>query len=719
MTRRFTAIAARGTEVALAEELAELLGRPVDDPSLEPASGAVHFEAELGDAYRVVLGTRVASRVLLPLFVREVEDADELYEEVRRYLWERELDPDISLAVEVALGGKRRDLHARYVVQRTKDGIVDRLREVYGDRPDIDRDDPDLRVHVHFADTATVSIDLHGPLHRRGVRQKGARAPLRENLAAAILRLSGWWSSEGVAGPLHDPMCGSGTFLVEAGWIARRRPPGFGPPGAARPRCGGWKRHDREAWDAAIASLAAAEIDRAPVSISGSDADPEAVELARRTLRAAGLPEVKVARRELAEASPPEVPAGQRGYLVVNPPYGERLGEVAELRYLYEDLGDALKANWGGWSAHVFCGRPELLKRVGLKSSRRHPLFNGPLEARLASYAIRAARGNREGPNVGWRKLSPEAETFANRIRKKRKKFKSWVKRDGLEVYRLYDADMPEFNVAVDIYGDHLLVQEYARPRKVDPHDAERRLDDVMRVLPEIFEIPREQVHLRVREVQRDGSQYERRGAPQRDADDRFAVREGELSFWVDLVSYLDTGLFLDHREVRRWVRDFVAERGGEVRVLNLFAYTASVSVYAAAAGARTTNVDLSANYLEWGEENFRLNDISVRGHSFVRADVLRWLEDERRGPRFDLVFVNPPSFSRSKAMRGDFDLTRDHRHLLGLARMRVAPGGTLLFTTHRRDLELASDLARDAEELPGLVPPDFRGAPFRAWRFG
>ena len=737
MTRRFTAIAARGTEGALAAEIAELL--EIDVESLTIDAGAVHFESELDAAYRVALASRISSRVLLPLFEREVYDADELYEEVRRYLWERELDPETTFAIEAAIGARRRDLHARYVVQRVKDGVVDRLREVYGERPDVDREDPDVRIHVYFGETATLSIDLFGPLHRRGVRQPGAAAPLRENLAAAILRLSGWWTSEGPAGPLFDPMCGSGTLLVEAGWIARRRAPGLSPPGSPRPRLGGWKRHEPAAFGAELTRLESLELEQSPVLIAGSDEDEATVALARQTLRAAGLSQVRVRVAELADAEPPAVPEGQVGHLVTNPPYGERLGEVAELRYLYERIGDTLKARWGGWQAHLFCGRPELLKRVGLKTSARHPLFNGPLEARLASYAIRAAKGGGgaigEGRPVGWRKLSPEAEGFANRVRKNQKALNKWVAREGIEAYRLYDADMPEYKVAVDVYGDQVLVQEYSRPRRVDPRDAERRLDDVVRALPELLDVPREQVHLRVRERQRDGGQYERRGRsgaqrggsarhePASSADTRFPVREGELRFLVDLGSYLDTGLFLDHRDVRGWVRDHVAERaereGRQLRVLNLFAYTASVSVYAAAAGARTTSVDLSGTYLDWAKDNFRLDDIDPRAHFFIRADVLRWLEDERHGPRFDLVFVNPPSFSRSKSMRGDFDLTRDQGHLLGLARMRVAPGGTLLFTTHRRDFELDAGLARNATELTDLVPRDFRGNPFRAWRFG
>ncbi|MCB9620812.1 MAG: bifunctional 23S rRNA (guanine(2069)-N(7))-methyltransferase RlmK/23S rRNA (guanine(2445)-N(2))-methyltransferase RlmL [Sandaracinus sp.] len=696
---------AAGTEGVLDDELRDLGLAIVDAPK-----GARIAHGGVAELYRVALHSRVASRVVMLLDRQEgVEDPDGLYDVVRRVAWESHLPADATFLVDLATqGAPREQHHGRYLTQRAKDAVVDRLRAKTGARPDVDRNAPDLRVHVRWGGSQVlVGVDPFGPLHFRGYRPRGAPAPLRENLAAALLKLAAWDPET----PLIDPMCGSGTWLVEAAWIARDVAPGLGR------RLGAWAGHDRGTW--ARLHREADERRRAssstPVRILGCDVDLGALAMARESLATAQVEGVTLRRQDVRDLAPPE--GWENGHLVVNPPYGERLGadashgvgaDDAELQMLHARLGDAFKQRFGGWTAHVLQASPRLLQQVGLKPKARHVVFNGPLECRFADFPLRAATSE-GGPS--WRKPSAESESFANRFKKNLKKQRAWAKGAGVSCFRLYDGDIPEYNVAVDLYatneGEHAVVQEYQRPRKVDPGAAERRLRDVVLLMPELLGVDPEAVHVRTRQRQR-GSQYEKRGDGR-----RLEVEEGGLRFLVDLDGYLDTGLFLDHRLVRAEV----AEKARGKRFLNLFAYTCSASVHAAAAGATTTSVDLSQTYLDWGADVFVRNRLDLRNHRFLRADVERFLSRERG--EYDVVFLNPPSYSRSKAMEGDFSLERDHVDLLDFCLGLVAPGGSLYFTTHARGFELDPRAAEYATEVSDrLVPPDFTRSPFRGWLF-
>jgi 23S rRNA (guanine2445-N2)-methyltransferase / 23S rRNA (guanine2069-N7)-methyltransferase len=658
------ATCARGTEPALAEELGAL-----GLPEVAVDAGAVTFGGGLEAAYRVCLGSRVASRVLWPIARFEADDAQALYERVRDVAWEDHLSPDRTLAVR-CVGGHSGLPDLRYAARKAKDAIVDRLRDRHGRRPDVDRHHPDVQVHVHLQGTeVSVAIDLSGePLHRRGYRPRGAAAPLKETLAAAVLHLAGWPAAAARGAPLVDPLCGSGTLLVEAAAMARGMPPGL-----ARARFGfeGWLGHVPGRWERvrAEARERAERTRGAPVEVHGHDVDAQALDLARESARRAGVADaVTVTRRDLAEAAPP---GDTPGLVVTNPPYGERLGETSSLMPLYETLGDVLRRRFLGWEAHVLAGNRDLVRHLGLKPTRRHVLFNGPLECRLLTYPI-AAAPVREGKGPRWRGRGPDAEMLENRLRKNLRKVRRWTRQEDTTCYRLYDRDIPEYNVIIDVYGDAVHIQERERPRKVDPLRAEEHLRDARLVVQELLGVDPGDVFLKVRRRQKGGAQYEKRssqGAVR-------TVREQGLGFEVNLSDYLDTGLFLDERPLRAELR---AQSAG-ARFLNLFAYTGSATVYAAAGGARaTTSVDLSNTYLAWARRNLEHNGLwDPRRHALVRADVGEWLRQGRDA--FDLVFAAPPRYSRSKAMRGDFDLARDQEALIGAIEPRVAPGGTLYF---------------------------------------
>lgn len=295
---------------------------------------------------------------------------------------------------------------------------------------------------------------------------------------------------------------------------------------------------------------------------------------------------------------------------------------------------------------------------------------------------------------------------FANRIKKNVRHLRKWARREGVSCYRIYDKDIPEIPIVVDWYDGRLHAALFAKPEL-----GRDWLSLVVAAGADALGVTQGDVYVKVRERQRGAKQYERQG----DRRARFAVHEGGLQFWVNLSDYLDTGLFLDHRQTRAWMRD----RAGGKRVLNLFCYTGSFSVYAAAGGAsHVTSVDLSNTYLAWTKDNFELNHIGEDRHQLIRDDVVGFLAHTRA--EYDLVVVDPPTFSNSKKTERAFDLKRDHVDLLRAVQRSTRPGGEILFSTN------AGKLSLDPSVLPGAhleeitdqtVPEDFaRRRPHRAW---
>ena len=708
-THAFFAIAPRGLSELLAEEL-----KPLGATHLRVLSGGVHFQGTLEVAYGACLWSRVASAVLLELATFDADTPDELYAGVRNMDWRQHIGPEATLACEFTATQSPLH-HSQFAMLRTKDAIVDQLRESRGARPNIDTDDADVRVHVHAQRRRiTVSLNLAGEsLHQRGYRMRGGIAPLKENLAAGILLRTGWPEMARAGAAFVDPMCGSGTFVIEASLIARDIAPGL-----LRTRFGfeGWSQHDSELWRRVKADAVARRAESAAHGpIRGSDQDARSVRSALENIERAGLTRVvHVERRELDRV---ERPGDGIGLLCTNPPYGERLGEHPELEALYQKLGAKLREQFGGWRAVVLTGNAELGRAIGIRARRAHTLWNGPIECRLLRFDIepRWFESSRDSPGAILRdadeaRARPGAQMFANRLKKNLRELAPWAKQNGVSCYRVYDADMPEYAFAVDLYQGEdrwLFVQEYQPPRTIDPQAARARRDEALSALPELFGIALDHIHFRTRKKHKRGEQYTKRaqeGVFQR-------VQEGGLEFLVNFTDYQDTGLFLDHRPTRALIR----ERAAGQRFLNLFAYTGSATVYAAAGGARTTlSVDLSNTYLEWARRNLELNKFGAHDHQLLRADCVRWLETQsalaQRGPRFGLIFLDPPTFSHSKSTRV-LDLQRDHVHLITLASKLLTPQGTLLFSTNaerfRLDREALTPLT--IEDLTARsIPRDF-----------
>ena len=726
---RYFATAPKGIESLLADELRQLGAAGVRE-----TRAGVAFDGNLTVAYRACLWSRLANRILLPVARFAAATPEALYEGVQTVSWDEHLGVDDSLAIDFTTS-QSQITHSQYGALKAKDAIVDQFRDRCGRRPNVERERPALRINIYLhKDEATVSIDLSGEsLHRRGYRLEAMAAPMKENLAAAVLLRAGWPAIAQQGGPLLDPLCGSGTLLIEGALLAADIAPGLG-----RDYFGflGWRGHDAAMWQTLKGEAAARRAAGLPQMppIIGYDADRRAVHAAGENIARAGLTGcVHVERRELAACTPPSDKDARPGLLVTNPPYGERLGEVAELQYLYAHLGEQIKTHFGAWRAAVFTGNPDLGKRMGLRARKIYNLYNGALECKLLCFDVTPEWfvTQREAPAPqppSEAPLSPGAAMFANRLRKNLKKLGSWAQREGIACYRLYDADMPEYAVAVDIYQGAQCpgpswghkrwahVQEYQAPKDIDPAKAEERLRDALSAIPQVLEIPPEQMFYKVRRRQKGAAQYEKL------AEERqfHEVSEGGLRFLVNFSDYLDTGLFLDHRLTRALVRDLARGR----HFLNLFAYTGTATVYAAAGGAAsTTTVDMSRTYIEWARKNLALNGYSDARHHYIQADCLEWLQQVAQvRQRYGLIFLDPPSFSNSARMDATFDVQRDHAALLTAAARLLAPDGVLIFSNNLRSFKM------DHAGLPGLhieditratLPEDFARNPriHNAWR--
>lgn len=673
----------------------------------------VEFEGELEVAYRACLWSRTANRILMPIATVDARTANDLYSGVQTINWSEHIESIGTFAVDFS-GSSTGITHTQFGALKTKDAIVDQFRDKYGERPSIDIEHPDVRVNVHInRDKATLSIDLSGEsLHRRGYRARGVAAPLKENLAAAILLRSGWPDVAKEGGALIDPLCGSGTFLIEGALIA-----GDIAPGLMREYFGflKWKKHDTALWRTLgqEADQRRAKGGLASGVLRGFDRDPAAVRAAHENIARAGMQGiVHVERRELSELIPGP---GKPGLVVTNPPYGERIGDEANLQSLYALLGKQLRDHFIGWKAAVFTGNPPVARAIGIHAKRSHTLFNGAIECRLLRFDIVAeqfdapeSRPTRDD-RLAEARQRPGAEMFANRLRKNVKKMGDWARKEQIECYRVYDADMPEYSFAIDLYGGddkHVYVQEYEAPDTIDRSAASARRLEALSVIPEVFGIAAEKMFVRMRRQQKGATQYEKV-----DHEHEFiVVRESGHKLLVNFTDYLDTGLFLDHRLTRKKLGALAKGK----RFLNLFAYTGSGTVYAAGGGAKsTTTVDMSNTYIDWAKRNMAINHFEGPEHAFISADCIKWLTEQvaiKKKP-YDIIFVDPPTFSRSKRMEDTFEVQRDHVKLLQLVGKLLAPGGTIVFSNNFTKFKLDRDgLAEFKIEdiTEATIPKDF-----------
>ncbi|WP_375177647.1 bifunctional 23S rRNA (guanine(2069)-N(7))-methyltransferase RlmK/23S rRNA (guanine(2445)-N(2))-methyltransferase RlmL [Marinobacter mobilis] len=698
----------KGVEYLLVDELQ---GFGLDLVRQAPAGAWV--EGTLESGYRACLWSRLANRVILHLADVDATSGDSLYDGVHDMDWADHIS--VTGSFKVAFSGQNEAIrNTQYGAQRVKDAIVDRLRNARGDRPSVDSKSPDVVVSARLhRGRLAIGIDLSGEsLHKRGYRTEQGVAPLKENLASALLLRAGWPEIASDGGHFVDPMCGSGTLLIEAAMMALDLAPGRQRPGYGFER---WLGHEPETWLALRQEAERRAFEgrqKASLKVAGFDQDSKVIATAWRNIQRAGLEGVVHVECRTVQEFHLDGEWGGRGLVLTNPPYGERLSERRELAGLYGALGEVVKTHLNGWRLAVFTGAPEYCKSIGLRSYKQYRLFNGKLPAQLLLFEVDAANAMTPRDPAKAGELLPRianeerAQMLANRLKKNLKTIGQWAKKQNIECYRLYDADMPEFALAIDVYDGRVHVQEYAPPKSVDARAAQERLAEALAVIPEALQIDPAELVCKHRQRQAGTSQYEKQAA----SGEFFTVHEHGCAFRVNLRDYLDTGLFLDHRPVRHWIQQNAAGK----RFLNLFCYTGAATVHAAAGGAtRSLSLDMSKTYVNWARDNLKLNGQSLTRHQVEAVDCLKWLaEKPTADQRFDLIFMDPPTFSNSARMNNVLDIQRDHSTLIRQAMARLVGDGLLIFSNNFRRFKLDAEVAEafEVEEVSrSTIDRDFQ----------
>ncbi|MCG9749050.1 bifunctional 23S rRNA (guanine(2069)-N(7))-methyltransferase RlmK/23S rRNA (guanine(2445)-N(2))-methyltransferase RlmL [Vibrio brasiliensis] len=689
---QYLAVTSNGLENLLVDELTKL---GISDA--KPVQAGVRFKASNEQIYRVCLWSRLASRFVRVLSEFTCNDDMDLYLASSAVNWVNQFHSSKKFVVD--FNGTNREIrNSQYGAMKVKDAVVDSFEKKNLPRPSISKDQADLRIHVRLhRDKAILGIDMvGGGLHQRGYRPASGRAPLRETLAAAIILRSGWDTDK----PLLDPMCGSGTLLIEAAMMAANM-----APGVNRAKWGFESLEDfePELW-AEIKSEASVQarrgVNKTDTKFYGFDNDSRVLKTAQDNARRAGVD--SLIEFKLGDAAEVKRPEGfEAGVIVSNPPYGERLGTQPGLIALYTAFGAQLKSEFGGCQASIFSSSDELLSCLRMRADKQFKLNNGALPCHQKNYSISERAAQDSSDNVTESLVAPD---FSNRLKKNIAKIGKWARKEKLDCYRIYDADLPEYNVAIDVYLDQLVIQEYAAPKNIPEEKAKRRLTDIIRATIQVTETPANKVVLKVREKQKGRSQYQKLSQQ----SETLVVNEYGVKLSVNLHDYLDTGLFLDHKITRRKLGEMAQGKD----FLNLFAYTGSGTVHAACGGAKsTTTVDMSNTYLEWAKENMKLNGQVGRQHRFEQADCLQWLETSTA--QFDLIFIDPPTFSNSKRMEQSFDVQRDHIQLMKNLKRLLRAGGTIVFSNNKRqfkmDLEALEQLGLEAKNISHqTLPLDF-----------
>lgn len=751
MAREFFASCLGGLEAQLAEEL-----KALGIERVRPLSGGVAFFCEDELAYRACLWSRLASRILLVVKRIDAHDADALYAGAASIAWHELLAEGASFSVR-AQGTNEQLRNTRFTSLKVKDAIADCLREA----KDASAPTNGLRAAIDVrirGDRATVSLDLSGEAlnHRPYLFEEDAHdAALACSLAAGALALgcaSGQFAQHAA---IVDPVCRDGIMLVEAASVACNLAPNLG-----RTHWGfqTWRAYNQDAWRAIeleakerfeqrmaefVGQRDASATDEGrpnpqQVRCIGLSTSSPLIAKARKYIRRAGLrPIVSVELGEACDCAS----AVERVQSVVAQQNEEGNPACLVISNFSSHAADERGAQWRAQRAAFLAAARSAqgqLRAVALggesialdfpsEYTQTHQLGQGRTATQVSVFSAKPV----EYPTIQVMSLSDDtahavevyehnSEQFAARLRKVARERRKWARREGVSCYRLYDADLPDYAVAIDWYegagaakGNAFLhIAEYAPPSSVDPALAQRRFNDVLAIAPVVCGVRPDHVFAKRRTRAKGGEQYSKAQGGAYVT----TVEEGGLLFEVDLSKRLDTGLFLDHRPIRA----HVSEIANGKRFLNLFAYTGAASVFAAHGGAAsTTTVDLSQSYLDWAQRNMEANGFAGKQHVFEHEDVMRWLTQARRNrQRFDLVFVDPPTFSNSKSMgKRTWDIQRDHVELLINVAHVLDREGVAIFSCNLRNFKPDLDaLAKHGISLEDIsaqtIPADFERTP-------
>ena len=680
-------------ELLLKDELITLGAENV----AEKLSGVL-FNASAEVLMRSLLWSRLANRILVLINQIKVNDAKELYDAIYQTDWldQVNLTPR-TLAINFK--GVNKELrNTQYSSQVVKDAICDRIREVTNNRPDIVKSNADLSVSVVLKNRQIlVYQDISGrSLHLRGYRQSLTAAPLKENLAAAVLIRANWPELSKQNHNLIDPMCGSGTFLTEGYLIACDIAPGLTNPKYC---VDSWRYFDEDTWNELLFEAKTrmiAGIDDFKGQIIGADHHKDSVKITEEhAYQLNAEDKIQCQYKTFDNFS---IPA-KNNLIVCNPPYGVRLKKNVDATW--RQLGQWMADKALGSKAAIMTHAKNQGFLLGFRATKSWKLMNGDLLITLITFDI-DSNAKLNAPQGQKHALPETAQMVANRIKKNLAKLKKWINKEGINCYRVYDADIPEYAVAIDVYNNHVNIQEYKAPKTIPEKKTKKRLEDAVLGAQVALNVKNDKVHIKTRQKQASNNQYERRVVDSAD----MIVHEQDRKYLVNLEKYLDTGLFLDHR----WIRNYIQENSRGKSLLNLFSYTGSVTVAAVMGGAtKTTSVDSSKTYLNWAKENFKINRVDLYKHKLIRNDVLEYLSSCSH--KFDIVFVDPPTYSNSHSRETDWDVQRDHKQMLLACKRVLSPQGEIIFSNNYRKFVLDADLS-DYFSIKDLtkqsVSPDF-----------
>lgn len=667
---------------------------------IRQTKAGVEFVGTLEAGYRFCMYSRISTRLLEAIYLDDdVADTDELYESTLNIPWEEYITPQTTIKVTKTAQDCPYITNSHFAALRVKDGIIDRIKSKFDDeRPNVDTENPDVTIHIHLHQNRAIwYLDFSGEgMQQRGYRVDQTDAVLKEHLAAALLYRSEWKKSitEETSGVLLDPFAGSGTILIEAALIASDTAPGLvrkSPFAFTK-----LPSYNEELWQSIVKEAEEKRkkaIDERDIYIYGSDVSPKAIRICEENAKAAGVREfIDLQVKDFNYYSEEDKPKCEMGYIVTDPPYGVRMKEK-DIENLYYDIGEKLSNVFKGWKATIMAADSELLSNIALKPERVNSLYNGSLFCQAAHYSIFTDEEKEEMKRKSLEKkkerlntpLSAGAEMAYNRLVKNIKELKGEMEKEGVTCYRIYDADMPEYSAAIDIYENKWInLSEYEAPSSINPEDAERRLNELIYATERATGIDIENIYVKQRSRMKGKSQYNRLAS-----SSRFnIVHENGLNILVNFQDYLDTGIFLDHRLIRKYIQ----ENSENKRFLNLFCYTGTATLNAIKGGAvSTVSVDASSTYLDWAMENLRVNGYpTVIDNYFYKSDVMDYLFGTY--DKFDLIFCDPPTFSNSK-MRATFDVQRDHKKLIRACMMHLAPGGLLIFSNNFRRFKLSEEI--------------------------
>lgn len=654
-----------GTEKLLEKELLSLGVK-----NINVINGGVYYESNDRVLYQSLMWSRIASRIYLCIKKFSINNRDDLYHNVFDINWNEIFDINNTFLVSFQ-GTNNIIRNSLFGALITKDAIVDQFKKKYSYRPSISLIEPDIRIKLLLFNNNILHImlDLSGEsLNKRGYRQFCNTTPIKENLGTAIVLNSGWNKNI----PMIDPMCGSGTLLIEAAMIASDRAPGL-----RRLKWGfqSWKQYNQNLWKNVVIEAE----ERFKIGIKkcfknyfiGYDYNPEIIKKAIINASNAGVLEIVQFSTQNLNDLKNIYNTEKIGIILSNPPYGERCQTESQLVGLYVQLGIASKKYFKNWKLSIFSSSIFLLQFLQMHSYKEHAFRNGSLNCIQRNYVVFSQNSKFQG------------NEYKDRLNKNFKILKKWSDLEKLQCFRVYNADLPNYNIIVDVYHTWIVIQEYQAPKLIDYNKALKRLSDAIYYTKEILSISINNIILKTRQKNKNKTQYKKLF----NRNNFITVQEYRAKFLVNLTDYLDTGLFSDKRLIRKLLG--IMAKGKDF--LNLFSYTGTASVYAGLAQANsTTSVDISNTYIKWSMRNMSLNNLTGSQHHFIQTDCLNWIK--KTNQKFDLIFINPPTFSNSKKMQKSFDLKRDYLDIMIHLKKILRYNGDIIFSSSTRNFEINFD---------------------------